>query len=79
MRSCTVLCFKQYDSLGHYTVYGVNAKDGAMRWKHEPGDFESTLPYSVEVIYRVLRIISVWYTVLRYHKRKSLRIELNIL
>ena len=32
-------------------MYALHAKDGAMRWKHEPGDFESTLPYSVEVIY----------------------------
>ena len=51
-------------------MYAVNAKDGAMRWKHEPGDFESTLPYSVEVIY------SVMHYVLRFHKRKFPRIEL---
>ncbi|XP_065913962.1 uncharacterized protein [Dysidea avara] len=39
-----------YDSLGHYSVYAVHARDGAMRWKHEPGDFESTLPYSLEEV-----------------------------
>ena len=31
-------------------VHAINAKDGAMRWKHEPGDFESTLPYVLSVV-----------------------------
>ena len=39
-----------------YSVYAVHARDGAIRWKHEPGDFKSTLPYSVEVKHLVLYV-----------------------
>ena len=33
--------FQSADGLEHFSTYALDGKTGALKWKHEPGDFEA--------------------------------------